>query len=151
MIHMQTLPNTLERFHTIGFTFSGDDLVNLTNNSPSLKELLIMDAGNMKYSTVIGNILRNCEDLEYVSIRPVVARASSAEDWRAEVRALSKLYSRFMGLTYDPIDDMDGFEADLNQVDRDWIKENIQINMGIPTFNITLPPAVPPPNPVDDI
>jgi hypothetical protein len=126
LIKIDDIPIGVERLHLNGFTLNEDELVRLSQRAGDMKEVLIVDAGSMKYSSVLNSLLRNCSKLEYLNVRPVATRASNEASWFSEVKELSNLYLHFMGVPFDPIDDLEGFEAKIGNEDRAWIQDNVQ-------------------------
>lgn len=125
MTNLNNISPSVERLHLTGFTLDGDELMKLANSkSASLKEVLIADAGAMRYSDVITAFLTKCGHLSYLNVRPVVLQAANEELWWKEVGKLTKLYERFMGIQFDPIDDLEGFEANIKPEDREWLKSS---------------------------
>ncbi|CAL8135511.1 unnamed protein product [Orchesella dallaii] len=123
MNNLHCISSSIESLHLTGFTLDGQELVNLTNIGDNrLKEVLLADAGTMRYSDVLTCFLKNCRNLCYLNVRPVVLQAANEQVWYKEIRKLSKLYERFMGIPYDPIDDLEGFEANIREEDKDWLK-----------------------------
>lgn len=127
MINLQSISNCIERLHLTGFTLDGQDLIHLASKEGNnLKEVLIADAGSMRYSYVLNSFLKRCRRLKYLNVRPVVLQAANDELWWREIEMLSELYERFMGITYDPIDDLEGFEANIKESDREWLSTHSQ-------------------------
>lgn len=126
MMDLKSLPISLERLNFTGFRFFSEDIVTLSQKATNLRELLVMESGRMRYSTILTNVLKNCPQLQCLVVSPLTTRGSSVECWWYEHRELNKLYQRFMKTGYDPLEDLDGFEArDINDADREWIKENM--------------------------
>lgn len=123
MANLHLIPTSIERLHLNGFTLDAQELVSLTERVENrFKEVIIADAGTMKYSDVLCSFLKNCANLSYLNVRPVVLQAANEPIWWKEVGKLTMLYERFMGIQYDPIDDLEGFEANISDSDKEWIK-----------------------------
>lgn len=126
MTNLHRISSSIERLHLTGFTLDGEELCMLSQKEDnSFKEVLIADAGTMKYSDVLNSFLKNCQNLSYLNVRPVILQAATDQLWWKEVGKLTKLYERFMGIQYDPIDDLEGFEANINESDKEWLKTSV--------------------------
>ena len=125
MTQIHKIPPSIIRLHVTGFTFNRDEMVYLTDHLPNLKELLLSDTGKMRYAYVITSILKNCHSLEYVNITPVRIRGGTSGIWFDEIEELNILFQRFLKINYDPIDEMNGFEARITDEDREWIRNEL--------------------------
>ncbi|CAG7832085.1 unnamed protein product [Allacma fusca] len=124
LVNLQSLPSALETLYLRGFTFRMDEILTLTKYLPNLREFVLVDGGRIQYSVLINGFLRNCHSLEFLNVRPVIARGSSDSSWWKEIRALNLVFNYFMKVPFD-IDDLDGLEARIRPEDRDWISTNI--------------------------
>lgn len=143
MTNLHCISCSVERLHLTGFTLDGQELVSLTQTGENkLKEVLIADAGAMRYSDVLNSFLKNCINLSYLNVRPVVLQAANEQLWWKEVHKLSQLYERFMGISYDPIDDLEGFEANISDSDKEWLESYVPTFSTYSTTNLPLPSCV---------
>ena len=124
LTNLHCLPASLETLHLRGFTFRIEDIKAVTKQLINLKEFILVDGGRIQYSVLINSFLRNCQSLEFLNVRPVIARGSSDSSWWKEIKALNLVFSHFLNVPFD-IDDLDGLEARIRPEDRDWIRDNI--------------------------
>lgn len=129
--NLHLISDAIERVCLTGFQIDLQELVHWSENSAmNLKELCIADAGSViKYSILLGCVLKNCTQLTYLNVRPTVAKIDNVVDEAerlSELNELTKLYNHFIGTPFDE-DDLDGFEVTkISDTSRKWVQENIQ-------------------------
>jgi len=133
LCNMDVLPVSLTELIISGYCFDINEISTFTYNAASLKHIVITDAGPMSYSQLLCNIMKNSPFLEYINVRPIVSPNGESAviptpetiEGNQDRTLLSKLYSKFMNAPYDPLDDLNGFEAFLLPQDRQWISDNV--------------------------
>lgn len=65
---------------------------------------------SLKCSYLLKTIIENCNNLKYIHVNPVLYVKEKDDSKNSELTELIKLFEIYMGVRYDPNDDLDGFE-----------------------------------------